>query len=137
MRSVQLHLRDLRPSSETLTYINRQAKEYLRAIATFTVHSENLPDITVFRKAFVYLRNALQTSPHIDICSFSQKLRAGGVPSTPCMVNIMLDVFAERGLITLSRDGLNDAEVSLCAVEGKVNLEESTLLARLRQNAGK
>ncbi len=136
-RSVQLHLRDLRPSSETLTYINRQAKEYLRAIATFTVSAENLPDITVFRKTFVYLRNALQTSPHIDICSFSQKLRAGGVPSTPCMVNIMLDVFAERGLITLSRDGLNDAEVSLCAVEGKVNLEESTLLSRLRQNAGK
>ena len=134
-RSVQLNLRDVCPSRETRDYINRQAKAYLRAIAAFTADKENIPDITIFRKTFVFLRNTLQTSPHIDIFAFSQKMRSLGVPTTPCMVNIMLDVFAERGLITLSRDGLNDADVSLCAVEGKVNLEESALLMRLKHTA--
>ena len=136
-RTVQLNLRDLRFASETLTYINRQAKEYLRAVATFTVDTENIPDMAIFRKTFVDLRLSLKNSPHIDIYAFSQKLRDEQVPATPCMVNIMLDVFAERGLITLVREGLNDAEISLCAVEGKVNLEESPVLMRLKQNAGK
>ena len=136
-RTVQLNLRDLRPSHETKDYINRQGKAYLRAIATFYTEAENIPDMTVFRQAFVFLRKALQSSSHIDVYAFSQRLRRSAVPTTPCMVNLMLDIFAERGLITLSRSGLNDADVTLCAVREKVNLEESPLLARLKQSAQK
>lgn len=135
-RSVQLNLRDLRPSGDTLAYMNRQGKEYLRAIATFTVSAENLPQMPDFRAAFIDLRHAApEGHVQMDIYAAAQRLSQGHSQTvTPCMLNIMLDVFAEMGLIQLEREGLNHAQVTLCRVENKVNLEESKLLIKLRQH---
>lgn len=135
-RSVQLHLVDTHPCDETLSYINKQAKAYLRAISTFTITREDLPEMTDFRRSFVWLRTAVRTDSHIDIYTAARRISDGGERTvTPCMLNLMLDVFAERGLITLSRDGLNDAQVALCPVEEKVDLAAAPLWQKLQKNA--
>ena len=134
-RTVQLNIKDMKKSDGDTAYINRQAKDYLRAIAAFTVSPENLPDMQAFRAAFIYLRTALKTSPDVDIYKASVQIsRNFSISVTPCMLNIMLDVFAEMGLAQVERESLNDASISLTGVDGKVNLENSTLLIKLRDN---
>lgn len=132
-RNVQLNVKDVKMSGETAAYINRQAKDYLRAIASFVISKENLPDMQAFRSTFIFLRSALKEKSDIDILKTSHDIsRDFSIAVTPCMLNIMLDVFAEMGLVEMKRDTLNDASVTLSSVSGKVNLENSTLLARLK-----
>lgn len=134
-RTVQLHLLDTHPCDETLSYINKQAKAYLRAISMFSITPENLPEMTDFRQSFVYLRSAARKDLHIEIHTAARHISESGTRTvTPCMLNIMLDVFAERGLITMSRDGLNDAQIALCPVEEKVDLAASPLWQKLQKN---
>lgn len=135
-RTVQLNIKDMKKSDQDTAYINRQAKEYLRAIAAFSISAENLPDMQAFRSAFIYLRTALKASADVDIYKSAVQIsRNFSIPVTPCMLNIMLDVFAEMGLAEVERDSLNDVKVTLTGVDGKVNLENSKLLTKLRNNA--
>lgn len=132
-RSVQLNIRDVRISGETQRTMNLQAKAYLRAITAFSAEKENIPDMPAFRAMFVYLRTALKKNPEIDIFRSARSIsRDYSVSVTPCMLNLALDVFAEMGLINLERATLNEASISLLQVDGKVNLENSKLLTRLR-----
>ena len=132
-RNAQLNIRDMKMSGETAAYVNRQAKDYLRAIATFIISKENLPDMQALRSTFIYLRSALKEDSEIDIFRTSHNIsRDFSISVTPCMLNIMLDVFEEMGLADVKRDTLNDASVTLTSVSGKVNIESSALLTRLR-----
>ncbi|MBR5527537.1 MAG: single-stranded-DNA-specific exonuclease RecJ [Clostridia bacterium] len=133
-RSVQLNIKDMRKSEKDKLYINRQGKDYLRAIASNMISKENLPDMQAFRAAFIYLRTFLKNSENVDVYKMSVQIsRDFSISVTPCMLNIMLDVFAEMGLASVERASLNDASVSLISVDGKVNLENSCLLTRLRE----
>jgi single-stranded-DNA-specific exonuclease len=46
---------------------------------------------------------------------------------------VCIQVFDERGLIQVERRGAGRLRIGLCPVEGKVDLEQSALLRRLRQ----
>ena len=61
--------------------------------------------------------------------------KAGGQRETLAHTLVCLDVFAERGLILLSRQG-DTLTISINPVEGKVDLEASAILLRLRELAG-
>ncbi|MBE6623088.1 MAG: single-stranded-DNA-specific exonuclease RecJ [Ruminococcaceae bacterium] len=135
-RNVQLNVRDMKMSGETAAYINRQAKDYLRAIASFVIAKENLPDMQALRSAFIYLRSALKTTDEIDILKTAHNISCDfSINITPCMLNIILDVFTEMGLADVKRDTLNDVSVTLTSVSGKVNIESSKLLTKLRSSA--
>lgn len=135
-RSVQMNIRDMKISGCTAAYINRQAKDYLRAIATFTVSKENLPDMQAFRSAFVYLRTVSKQSGQLDIGKAASDIsHEFSINVTPCMLNIMFDVFAEMGLVKFERNTLNDIDFTLPDVEGKVNLESSKLLTKLKNSS--
>ena len=135
-KNVQMNIRDMKISGNTAEYINRQAKDYLRAIATFTVSKDNLPDMQAFRSAFIYLRSLSKQSAELDVGKAAADIsHEFSIKVTPCMLNIMFDVFAEMGLVQFERASLNDIEFSLPDVEGKVNLENSKLLTKLRSSS--
>lgn len=132
-RNAQLNIRDMKMSGETAAYVNRQAKDYLRAIASFVISKENLPDMQALRSAFIYLRSALKEKEELDILKTSRNIsRDFSIEITPCMLNIMLDVFEEMGLAEIKRETLNDVCVKLINVSGKVNIENSKLLTKLK-----
>ena len=135
-RTVQMNVRDMKMSGDTAAYINRQAKDYLRAIATFCVSKDNLPDMQAFKCTFIYLRSVSKQGNELDINRASGDIsREFSINVTPCMLNIMLDVFEEMGLVTLERETLNDAIFTLPEVSGKVNLENSKLLTKLKNTS--
>ncbi len=135
-RTVQMNVRDMKISGSTADFINRQAKDYLRAIATFTVSKDNLPDMQAFRSAFIYLRSAAKQGNELDVGKAAADIsHEFSITVTPCMLNIMFDVFAEMGLVEFERATLNDIEFSLPDVSGKVNLESSKLLTKLRNSS--
>lgn len=132
-KNIQLNIKDMKISGETSAYINRQAKDYLRTVASFVISKENLPDMQAFRSAFVYIRSNIKQSPDIDVCKYANEIsREFSIRVTPCMLNVMLDIFEEMGLVFIERDTLNNARVTLKDVDGKVNLENSKILTRLR-----
>lgn len=137
-KTAQMNVRDMKYSSKTLEFINKQAKDYLRAVATFITVPENIPDMQAFRAAFIEIRSAIKVSDEIDIyatsCRVSEKF---SMLLSPCMLNVMLDVFCEMGLIEIERYTLNEAKITLVSVDGKVNLEKSHLLAKLKENCTK
>ncbi len=135
VRSIQMNIKDMRLSDESTKYINRQAKEYLRAIAMFIISPDNLPNMQTFRSAFIYLRNKSKVTNYIDIYKTAVCISgefSSGV--TPCMLNIMLDIFSEMGLMEIERDTLNDVTFKILDVDAKVNLEASSLLTKLRMS---
>lgn len=134
-KNAQMNVRDMKYSSLTVEYINKQAKEYLRAVATFVTSCANIPDMQSFRAAFIEIRSALKNSCEIDIFDMSSRISEKfSMPVSHCMLNIMLDVFVEMGLVEIERYTLNEAKLSLISVDGKVNLEKSALLAKLKEN---
>ncbi len=132
-RNAQLNVRDIKLSERILTYINKQAKEYLVAISSFIISKDNLPDMQNFKAVFIYLRAKLKDTKYVDVYKTARSVSDEfSMNVTPCMLNIILDVFYEMGLIELERSGLNDCDVVIKNVENKVVLENSRLLRSLR-----
>ncbi len=138
-RTVRLNVRDMKISGITAQYMNRQAKDYLRAIASFAVSKENLPDMQALRAAFIYLRSMAkeEKTTELDVCKAARSIsKEFAISVTPCMLNIMLDIFSEMGLIVSERYSLNEISVGINSINGKINIENSRFLTKLR-NSGK
>ena len=134
---MQLNLVDIRP--------DRQSREILEADCLLLDRYEQgqpltaaeaellLPQRPDFAALWRYL--AAQEGPviHEELGCLSRKAgRHAGMNFRPGKVWICLQVFRERGLLTCA-DSREDLAISLCPGENKVDLDQSPLLIRLRQ----
>ena len=99
---------------------------------------EHLPTLNNFRTIFLYLKNTIKTYDKYERISVWNA--AGRINSefmdhiTPCMLNIALEVFEEMNLIKLDRRDCDSVEVRLVKSAGKVDLNNSTLLRKIKSN---
>jgi len=134
-RSVQLQLVDLRPS--------RQEQElYRRYLQGLDLTGEQARRLLPVREEFVMLwrwlkRQTEQSGPPEQTAAdiAAAVARAAGTKEDLLHTRVCLDVLAERGLtrMTAAEDRLR---VELVPTAGKVDLEDSDILRRLRRLAG-
>ena len=134
VRSVQLHLLDLRPSA---VRAEPEPELYRRFRAGDPLSPEQARALLPPREAFVALWRRLERrdDPAAPL-SARQLARAVDPDAADASRTLLcLDVFRERGLLSL--DGQDDRlTVTLLPVAGKVSLDDSELLLRLRAMAG-
>ena len=139
MRSVQLQVIDLRPAV-TRAQAERAVYEKYRKGCLLTPDEARtlLPSRAEFVALWRYLerqsagRNYMEDTPaHIA----RGTARSVGQRETLTHTLLCLDVFAERGLICLSRRA-DLLAISINHLDTKVDLEQSAILRRLRELAG-
>jgi single-stranded-DNA-specific exonuclease len=139
VRSVQLQVIDLRPArtraqAERAVYEKYQQGQLLTREEASTL----LPTRAEFVALWRYLQR--QCAPRGTLEESSAHIaracaRSGGQRESLAHTLLCLDVFAERGLILLSRQG-DTLTISISPVSEKVDLDASAILSRLRELAG-
>ena len=137
-RGVQLQLCDLRPAL-TRAQAERLLYEKFRSGGPLTAAEAEalLPSRAEFADLWHYLkgRAALQRL-EASLQHLSRGVaRATGGRETPVRTMVCLEVLDERGLIRLERSA-DSLSISLNPISGKVDLEESYIIRRLRTLAG-
>ena len=134
-RSVQLQLCDLRPAL-TRAQAERALYEKFRRGEPLTRQEAEalLPSREEFVTLWRYLKGhagqaPLEATAHRLARSIA---RSAGRRETVMRTLVCLEVFDERGLISLEQHA-GCFRISLQKVEGKVDLEQSAILQRLRQ----
>ena len=137
-RSVQLQLCDLRPAltraqAERALYEKFRRGESLTPAEAISL----LPSREEFVALWRYLQGHASPSPLEETAHRLARniARAAGTRETLMRTLVCLEVFDERGLIRLEHT-TDHLHIALCPVEGKVNLEGSWLLRRLREMGG-
>jgi len=136
--SVQLVVKDVRMTEEESEEKVRQELYFEKIVdGLFDVEVCHIPQMLHLRSAFLFLKNEIcdyDKSINIDIWKCSKKISSDyNVSCSGLMLNIMLNVFEEMGLIKLSRFSADAAQVSLIKTEGKVNIENSVFLSKLKK----
>ncbi|MCI8870874.1 MAG: single-stranded-DNA-specific exonuclease RecJ [Lawsonibacter sp.] len=138
VRTPQLQLLDLRPA---MTRAQTERAVYEKYCRGGGLTAEEARSLLPTRAEFVSLWRCLQsrragqeavedTASHLARAS----ARAGGQRETLSHTLLCLEVFAERGLIGLRRRQ-DTLSITFPPLEGKVDLEESRILRRLREIA--
>ncbi|MBO5339967.1 MAG: single-stranded-DNA-specific exonuclease RecJ [Oscillospiraceae bacterium] len=135
MRMVQLHLVDARPAPSRAQYERELYEKYRRreALTCAQVH-RLIPGREQFVVLWRYLKQQTDryhtvedTAAHIARAA----ARAAGSTESVLHTLICLDVLQERGLIAMSAQG-DRLRICLNPTQGKVDLEQSEILRRLR-----
>ena len=134
--SVQVVVKDVRMSEkDNLEKLHNE--EIFRSIhsGNFNVPKDEIPVMSEFRAAFLYLKSILRGSgaeKQLSVWKCSRDLsRQYKVNCSHLKFNIILTVFEEMNLISLLRNDNDTVYVSLNATEGKVNIEDSEFLSKL------
>ena len=142
MRSVQLNLVDIRPDRQSRESSQSDFKLTDRVARGMPLASREatvlLPERSDFAALWRYLiaytdENVL----HEELGCLSRKVsRYGGLNLNPGKLWVCLQVFWERGLLTCS-DSWEDLAITIYHQDGKVDLEQSPILMKLKkQKAG-
>lgn len=98
----------------------------------------DIPSMVDFRAVFLYLKNLIKdfnVTKEIDLFSCSKEVsNKYNIDCSMLKLNIILLVFDEMKLILLENEDGEKAYVSLLKTEGKVNLENSEFLCKIKQN---
>ena len=133
--SVQVIVKDVKMCEKDLLLKKHYENAYLEINSG--VESAHVPTMTDFKAAFLYLKSkitSLDSEYVLDIWKAAKDVsRQYSAMCSSLKLNIILDVFEEMGLITLSRQNSESAVISLCKTEGKVNLENSSYLKSLKK----
>ena len=138
-RSVQLQVIDLRPAVTRAQAERAVYEKYRRGTLLSTDEARTLlPSREEFIALWRYLQR--QCAPLGEMTDTPARIargaaRAAGQKETLPHTLLCLDVFAERGLIYLSRRA-DCLRIILRPVEQKVDLEASAIMRRLRELAG-
>ena len=131
-RTVQLHVVDLRPTPSRAR-LERELLEKYRRQDNLTVEEARrlLPQRETFAGLWRWLRQKGAEQAPVEVVPAQLAQTLGGREQT-LHLQVCLDVMCERGLLRL--DGSFDRpQVTLLSVQGKVDLEASPLMLRLRQ----
>lgn len=135
-RSVQLVLQDVREMAETVH--ERQLYHKYREGGTLTPREAQslIPTRSEFEALWRYLRAQaplwMESAPHLSY-RLAQTME---LQESLGRTMIGLEVFAERGLLTIEAAAQERFNVTLRPRGGKVDLEESPILSALRAQAG-
>ena len=137
-RSVQLQLCDLRPAL-TRAQAERALYEKFRRGEKLTPREAAalLPSREEFVALWRYLEGRARLAPLEETAPRLARsvARSAGRRETVMRTLVCLEVFDERGLIHLER-ATDHLRIGLTPVEGKVDLERSAILKRLREMLG-
>ncbi len=131
-RTVQLHVVDLRPTPSR-TRMERELMEKYRRQDNLTVEEARslLPRREEFACLWRWLKQSGAEHAPVEVVPV-QLAQVLGCPEQTLHLQVCLDVMCERGLLRL--DGSSGRpQVTLLSVQGKVDLEASPLMLRLRQ----
>lgn len=138
-RSVQLFIKTMAPAESEKRRIDEAsaARERLVAGSALPGDEKHVPDLADFRGVFRLLRRSVpQEGKRISLVSAVESLREeNGADMTLCKLRISLEVLAEQGLLECSGFESNSVYVKLLPAAGKINIDESGLLARVRASA--
>ncbi len=135
--SVQVTVKDTRISE-------REKSELLHASETFekiqngvgAVEKDDIPVMSDFKAGFLYFKSALcefDKQSIFDVRKTAKDIsRKYSVKVSPVKLCIMLLVFAEKGLVKADFDGIESVRLSLCKTEGKVNIEDSEIMSKIK-----
>ena len=135
-RSVQLNLVDIRPDRKSRDVLEADGLLLDRYMQQLPLTKEEVDALLPQRRDFAALWRYLaaqEGTVHEELGCLSRKAsRHAGLSLNPGKVWMCLQVFRERGLLTCA-DSRDDLTVCLCPGENKVDLEQSPLLIRLKQ----
>ena len=135
MRSVQLNVVDLRPDC------GPSWRSYERFTAGQELSPQQVQSLLPERSDFAVLWRWLKANEHDgtvahDRLRLAQALSAAsGKPWSAARVQLCLDVLRERGLLTF-RSANERLQIVLSASDGKVDLEQSPVMCKLREQKG-
>ena len=143
MRSVQLHLQDIRPDASIRQRMQQETALYEKhrrgAALSVREASALLPPRSEFVAVWKYLTAHSSNGQLQEECGcLSRKItRYTGVPCPVSRTRVCLDVLCERGLLNLE-DNRRSVTITLTAEAGrKVDLTQSSILIALRENASR
>lgn len=134
-RTVQLVLQDVRDVAETVQ--ERQLYRKYRQGEALTAWEARalIPTRSEFEALWRYLRAQaplwMESAPHLSY----RLAETMALQESLGRTMVGLEVFAERGLLTVEVAAQGRFNVTLCPREGKVDLEDSPILAALRAQA--
>ena len=135
MRMVQLHLVDVRPAPSRAQYERELYEKYRHGEElTCTQVRHLIPEREQFVILWRYLKQQTDRYQTVeDSAAHIARAAARAAGSAESMLHtlICLDVLQERGLITVSANG-DRLRICLNPTQGKVDLEQSEILRRLR-----
>ncbi|MBP3634812.1 MAG: single-stranded-DNA-specific exonuclease RecJ [Oscillospiraceae bacterium] len=135
VRSVQLNLVDLRPDQGSAWHIYER---YAAGQTLSAAEAEQLlPDRREFAALWRYLTAMCEEEKlSEERAELAKKLRsATGMDWSAARVQLCLDVLRERGLLTFAGT-CEKLQITLCRSEGKVDLEQSPIMIKLKQQKG-
>ncbi|MCD8376917.1 MAG: single-stranded-DNA-specific exonuclease RecJ [Oscillospiraceae bacterium] len=137
VRSVQLQLRDIRPASSA-AQARRELLERLSRGGPFTPAEAEA--ITPTRREFEMVWRHLKSRAALGPLEDSPERLSQALPGAPetafGRTMVCIQVFQERGLLSVERPGEDRLRIRFEQVQGKVDLEQSELLLLLRQLTG-
>ncbi len=137
--SVQLLVKDVRPNKAQMAEMQYQEELFTSVMYNGgKCPAEFVPDIKQFRAVFLYLRRELALAGEAKTFELwhTSKIIAHDYMSniSAFTLSIILLVFDEMKIADVSALNFNTATLSLNKTDGKVNLEESSILIRLKEN---
>ena len=137
-RSVQLNLVDIRPDRDSREQYCNDRQIYDRFVQNQWLAgweaSLLLPERCDFTAVWRYLVANVQEQQLVeDLSCLSRKIaRYAGAPCSPGRLQICLDVFRERGLLSL-KTAHGRIRILLANRSGKVDLDQSPIIIKLKQ----
>ena len=138
MRSVQLNLVDIRPDADSRTRYADGRQLYERFAAAQWMSAPEaarlLPDRSEFAAVWRYLSANAQNQVLVeDLSCLNRKIiRHAGLSCCPGCLQICLDVFRERGLLSFETTH-GRIRILLANRAGKVDLDQSPIIIKLKQ----
>lgn len=124
--AVQMLVRDIRPCRAVLEELAEGVREYQERFS----RPVRLPDVENFRDVYRLLRRVHT----LDLRAAAVRFQSHGEHIGYCRLRIILDVLEERQLIECRYED-EKVSVGFRHSEGKVNLEDSSIMRRLRGGA--
>ncbi|MBR0232338.1 MAG: single-stranded-DNA-specific exonuclease RecJ [Clostridia bacterium] len=138
-RSVQVFIKTMAPAESEKRRVDEAAeiRERLVSDKALPGDEKHVPALADFRGVFRLLRRELpREGKRISLVSAAEKLREeNGADFSLCKLRIALEVLAEQGLIECDGYESNSVYIKLLPAAGKINIDESELLARIRASA--
>lgn len=138
--SVQVVIKDIRMCEYDCLEKENNIKlfsEIQNENSTPCLNSDDIPGMNDFRSAFLYFKTCSCNSDmplSVDIWHTSRKIsKQYNVNCSSLKLSIILEVFNEMKLIELVQNDGDAAILSVLKTEGKVNLEESQFLSKIKK----
>ena len=138
-RSLQLIVKDRRPSDDARDRYRTERDALAAVLEGREPAGVGIP--VPGRRDFAAVYRLLSETASMGERFFPVRSMLSRLTSDPTLpfgylkLGLILHVFAESGLITLTEEGKDLYSVDLCKTDGKVDLEKSPLLSRIKRLA--